>query len=61
MASVIRPTKEFEEPPIAVLLLAHKIQSLQKWEAVQAPVVLEAGMKNCGKRFHNEMGKFQVF
>lgn len=50
---------ELEGPQIAVRLLAHKIQSPQEWEAVQALVVLEACMKNCGRRFHSEVGKFR--
>ncbi|XP_069785473.1 ADP-ribosylation factor-binding protein GGA3 isoform X2 [Narcine bancroftii] len=51
--------KELEGPQIAVRLLAHKIQSPQEWEAVQGLTVLEASMKNCGERFHNEVGKFR--
>ncbi|XP_036194830.1 ADP-ribosylation factor-binding protein GGA3 isoform X5 [Myotis myotis] len=51
--------KELEGPQIAVRLLAHKVQSPQEWEAVQALTVLEACMKNCGRRFHNEVGKFR--
>ncbi|XP_061589153.1 ADP-ribosylation factor-binding protein GGA3-like [Cololabis saira] len=51
--------KELEGPQISVRLLAHKVQSPQEWEAVQALTVLEACMKNCGRRFHNEVGKFK--
>ncbi|XP_040893126.1 ADP-ribosylation factor-binding protein GGA3a isoform X2 [Toxotes jaculatrix] len=51
--------KELEGPQISVRLLAHKVQSPQEWEALQALTVLEACMKNCGRRFHNEVGKFR--
>uniref|UniRef100_A0A8C8IJ97 Golgi-associated, gamma adaptin ear containing, ARF binding protein 1 n=1 Tax=Oncorhynchus tshawytscha TaxID=74940 RepID=A0A8C8IJ97_ONCTS len=46
-------------PQLATRLLAHKIQSPQEWEAMQSLMVLEMCMKNCGKRFHNEVGKFR--
>uniref|UniRef100_A0A667XU76 Golgi associated, gamma adaptin ear containing, ARF binding protein 3 n=1 Tax=Myripristis murdjan TaxID=586833 RepID=A0A667XU76_9TELE len=46
-------------PQIAVKLLVHKIHSPQEWEALQALTVLEACMKNCGRRFHNEIGKYR--
>ncbi|KAK7940285.1 hypothetical protein WMY93_003611 [Mugilogobius chulae] len=51
--------RELEGPQIAVSLLVHKIHSPQEWEALQALTVLEACMKNCGTRFHNEVGKYR--
>ncbi|XP_028280000.1 ADP-ribosylation factor-binding protein GGA1-like [Parambassis ranga] len=50
---------EPEGPQLATRLLAHKIQSPQEWEAMQALMVLEMCMKTCGKRFHGEVGKFR--
>uniref|UniRef100_A0A3P8V5N4 Golgi associated, gamma adaptin ear containing, ARF binding protein 1 n=1 Tax=Cynoglossus semilaevis TaxID=244447 RepID=A0A3P8V5N4_CYNSE len=50
---------ELEGPQLATRLLAHKIQSPQEWEAMQALLVLETCMKTCGKRFHSEVGKFR--
>uniref|UniRef100_A0A6Q2XDZ2 Golgi-associated, gamma adaptin ear containing, ARF binding protein 1 n=1 Tax=Esox lucius TaxID=8010 RepID=A0A6Q2XDZ2_ESOLU len=51
--------KEPEGPQLVTRLLAHKIQSPQEWEAMQALMVLETCMKKCEKRFHNEVGKFR--
>ncbi|KAL0992966.1 hypothetical protein UPYG_G00101580 [Umbra pygmaea] len=50
---------DLEGPQLATRLLAHKIQSPQEWEAMQALMVLETCMKSCGKRFHSEVGKFR--
>uniref|UniRef100_A0A7N6B915 Golgi-associated, gamma adaptin ear containing, ARF binding protein 2 n=1 Tax=Anabas testudineus TaxID=64144 RepID=A0A7N6B915_ANATE len=51
--------QDTDGPQIAVRLLAHKIQSPQEKEALQALTVLEACMNNCGKRFHTEAAKFR--
>lgn len=51
--------KELEGPQIAIRLLVHKIHSPQEWESLQALSVLEACMKNCGRRFHNEIAKYR--
>ncbi|XP_061568797.1 ADP-ribosylation factor-binding protein GGA3 isoform X2 [Cololabis saira] len=51
--------KELEGPQIAVTLLVRKIYYSQEWEALQALTVLEACMKNCGRRFHNEVGRYR--
>uniref|UniRef100_H3CL72 Golgi-associated, gamma adaptin ear containing, ARF binding protein 1 n=1 Tax=Tetraodon nigroviridis TaxID=99883 RepID=H3CL72_TETNG len=50
---------EPDGPQLATRLLAHKIQSPQEWEALQALTVLEACVKNGGKRFCGEVGKFR--
>uniref|UniRef100_A0A6Q2ZF60 Golgi-associated, gamma adaptin ear containing, ARF binding protein 1 n=1 Tax=Esox lucius TaxID=8010 RepID=A0A6Q2ZF60_ESOLU len=50
---------DLEGPQFATRLLAHKIQSPQEWEAMQALTVLETCMKSCGRRFHSEVGKFR--
>uniref|UniRef100_A0A3P8X186 VHS domain-containing protein n=1 Tax=Cynoglossus semilaevis TaxID=244447 RepID=A0A3P8X186_CYNSE len=51
--------QETDGPQVAIRLLAHKIQSPQEKEALQAITVLEACMNNCGKRFQCEAAKFR--
>uniref|UniRef100_A0A8C4NMX5 Uncharacterized protein n=1 Tax=Eptatretus burgeri TaxID=7764 RepID=A0A8C4NMX5_EPTBU len=51
--------KELEGPQYATRLLSHKIQSPQEWEAMQGLTVLEVCMRNCGARFHAEVGKYR--
>ncbi|XP_068444786.1 ADP-ribosylation factor-binding protein GGA1-like isoform X2 [Clinocottus analis] len=51
--------QETDGPQVAIRLLAHKIQSPQEKEALQALTVLEACMNHCGKRFHSEAAKFR--
>ncbi|XP_076039111.1 ADP-ribosylation factor-binding protein Gga isoform X3 [Oratosquilla oratoria] len=43
----------------AVRLIAHKIQSPQERESMQALSVLQACANNCGLPFHAEIGKFR--
>ncbi|XP_041363618.1 ADP-ribosylation factor-binding protein GGA3-like [Gigantopelta aegis] len=59
MAFCDQVNRELEGPQTAVRLLAHKIQSPQEREALFALSTLEASVKNCGKRFHQEIGKFR--
>ncbi|XP_076441088.1 ADP-ribosylation factor-binding protein GGA1-like isoform X2 [Babylonia areolata] len=51
--------KELEGPQFAVRLLAHKMQSPTEREALCALSTLEACVKNCGRTFHQEIGKFR--
>ncbi|CAL8331840.1 unnamed protein product [Merluccius merluccius] len=51
--------QQADGPQVATRLLAHKVQSPQENEALQALTVLEACMNHCGRRFHMEAGKFR--
>ena len=59
MAFCDQVNKEIEGAQIAVKLLAHKIQSPQERESLYALTTLEGCVKNCGKKFHQEIGKFR--
>ncbi|OWF37796.1 ADP-ribosylation factor-binding protein GGA1-like [Mizuhopecten yessoensis] len=59
MAFCDQINKELEGPQISLPLLAHKIQSPQEQEALLALTTVEACVKNCGKLFHQELGKFR--
>ncbi|XP_033755626.1 ADP-ribosylation factor-binding protein GGA1-like [Pecten maximus] len=59
MAFCDQVNKELEGPQISLPLLAHKIQSPQEQEALLALTTIEACVKNCGKMFHQELGKFR--
>ncbi|KAH9495806.1 ARF-binding protein [Bulinus truncatus] len=50
---------ELEGPLLSTRLLAHKIQSPVEKEALYALTTLEACVKNCGRYFHQEIGKFR--
>ncbi|RUS85567.1 hypothetical protein EGW08_006650, partial [Elysia chlorotica] len=50
---------ELEGPLLSTRLLAHKIQSPQEKEALYALITLESCVKNCGRYFHQEIGKFR--
>ncbi|KAK7002628.1 ADP-ribosylation factor-binding protein GGA3 [Biomphalaria glabrata] len=50
---------ELEGPLLSTRLLAHKIQSPVEKEAQYALATLEACVKNCGRYFHQEIGKFR--
>ncbi|XP_072225861.1 ADP-ribosylation factor-binding protein GGA3 isoform X2 [Leuresthes tenuis] len=51
--------RETDGPQTALQLLIRKIYFSQEWEALQALTVLEACMKNCGRRFQYEIGRYR--
>ncbi|CAD5122501.1 DgyrCDS10925 [Dimorphilus gyrociliatus] len=59
MAFCDQVNKHLEGPQIAIRLLAYKVQSPQERECLHALSTLEACVRNCGKRFHQEIGKFR--
>uniref|UniRef100_A0A914VJU0 ADP-ribosylation factor-binding protein GGA2 n=1 Tax=Plectus sambesii TaxID=2011161 RepID=A0A914VJU0_9BILA len=50
---------DLEGPQVACRLLSHKIQSPNEVEALQSLALVDAGVKSCGARFHNEIAKFR--
>ncbi|XP_005091938.1 ADP-ribosylation factor-binding protein GGA1 [Aplysia californica] len=50
---------ELEGPLLSTRLIAHKIQSPQEKEALFALSTLEACVNECGRYFHQEIGKFR--
>lgn len=51
--------RDLEGPQTAIRLLVHKIQSPQEREALLSLTTIEACVKNCGRRFQQEIGKFR--
>ena len=43
----------------AIRLISHKIQSPQEHEALRTLELLEICVQSCGRRFHQEIGKFR--
>lgn len=43
----------------AIRLISHKIQSPQEQEALRTLDLLEVCVFSCGRRFHQEIGKFR--
>jgi len=43
----------------AIRLISHKIQSPQEHEALRTLELLEVCVQSCGRRFHQEIGKFR--
>ncbi len=43
----------------AIRLISHKIQSPQEDEALRTLELLEVCVQRCGRRFHQEIGKFR--
>ncbi|CAF3263735.1 unnamed protein product [Rotaria sp. Silwood2] len=43
----------------AIRLIAHKIQSPQEHEALRTLELLDVCVQSCGRRFHQEIGKFR--
>ncbi|XP_065900010.1 ADP-ribosylation factor-binding protein GGA3-like isoform X2 [Dysidea avara] len=48
-----------EGPQVALKIIPAKMQSKEEKVALLALTLLEACVKNCGKRFHEELGKFR--
>eukprot|EP00112_Aurelia_sp_Birch-Aquarium-sp1_P026918 Seg987.6 transcript_id=Seg987.6/GoldUCD/mRNA.D3Y31 product="ADP-ribosylation factor-binding protein GGA1" protein_id=Seg987.6/GoldUCD/D3Y31 len=55
----VQVNKEFDGPVHAIKLLTQKLNQHQDIIALQTLNVLEHCVKNCGQRFHQEIGKYR--
>lgn len=55
-----RVSEEPEGPPGAIKVLIDKLKTDDEETQLLALAVIEACVKNCGAKFHNEVGKFKL-
>ena len=60
MAFCERVSDEPEGPPGAIKVLIDKLKTEDEETQLFALAILEACVKNCGAKFHNEVGKFKL-
>ncbi|XP_019853542.1 PREDICTED: ADP-ribosylation factor-binding protein GGA1-like [Amphimedon queenslandica] len=59
MAFCDKVNAEMEGPQVALKIIVPKIQDKNEKVALLALALLEACVKNCGRKFHQELGKFR--